>query len=203
LHGKITVIQGDPYNLIFLLRSQQFGDVGLKDAIRKQQIPPEGGAVLSMQATDGKPLWWVVLKRLPTDINCEILDTDASGKPDCLVSGQGGLLVSIEPISGTIHWNSEVYTYSNLPLLLSDLDSDGINDLLTIEIANTSQNLVILTGKGGKLLGRRAIPNCESVKLNSIDSSFILLYTCYNGKDNRKFMFLCICYRNLIQNLIF
>lgn len=172
--------------MIFLLRGQQFGDVGLKKLVGQQQIPPEGGGVLSMHGTSGIPLWWVVLKKLPIDINCEILDTDGSGKPDCLVSGQGGLLVSIEPIAGTIHWNSEIHSHTDLPLPLSDLDSDGINDLVTVEITNSSHNLAFLSGKNGKLLVRRSISECESVKLISVDSSFILTYICRNGTSNRK-----------------
>lgn len=188
LHGRITVIPGNPYNLIFLLRGQQFGDIDSRESPGQQQITSEGGGVLSMQGTSGIPLWWVVLKRLPTDIDCEILDTDGSGKPDCLVSGEGGLLVSIEPIAGTIHWNSEIHAQPELPLLLSDLDSDGINDLLSIELTNSSQNLVLLSGKSGKVLARRSIPGCQSVKLSNIDMSFVLSYTCYNGNSNRKFV---------------
>ncbi|XP_001608079.1 uncharacterized protein LOC100124186 [Nasonia vitripennis] len=201
INGRITVIPGSPYNLIFLLRGQQFGDIDSRESPGQQQITPEGGGVLSMQGTSGIPLWWVVLKRLPTDIDCEILDTDGSGKPDCLVSGEGGLLVSIEPIAGTIHWNSEIHAQPALPLLLSDLDSDGINDLLTIELTNSSQSLVFLSGKSGKVLARQSIPGCQSVELSDIDSAFVLSYTCHNGNSNQSTK--TILLKNLIESINF
>lgn len=188
LHGKITVIPGNPYKLIFLLRGQQFGDIESKESGRQQQIDKNGGGVFSLQGTSGIPLWWIVLKRLPIDINCDLIDTDGSGKPDCIVSGEGGLLISIEPISGTIHWNAEVHTTPELPLVLSDLDGDRINDLIAIEITNTSQNLIFLSGKTGKLLRRQDIANCQYVKLNRVDLSFVLTYTCYNGNNDRMYL---------------
>ena len=151
-----------------------------------------------MQGTSGISLWWVILKRLPWEIDCELLDTDGSGKPDCLVSGLGGLLVSIEPIAGTIHWNSEINTQIHLPLLLSDVDADGINDLLTIETVNSTQNIVFLSGKSGKLVARRPVPECSDMRLLSIDSSFVLSYTCYKGLANSKYLFQIIHINTLV-----
>ncbi|XP_058797452.1 uncharacterized protein LOC131667776 [Phymastichus coffea] len=196
LHGRITLIPSKPYNLIFLLRGQQFGDKGPRGTVGLQQITPGGGGVLSMQGTNGIPLWWVVLKRVPTDINCELLDTDGSGKPDCLVSGQGGLLVSIEPIAGTIHWNSDTHTHSDLPMLLSDVDSDGIDDLLSIELANVGFNLVLLSGRTGKLIHPWPMPKCRRISLDSIDAAFVLKYTCYNESNVEKTILL----KNLIES---
>lgn len=121
-----------------------------------------------------------MLKKLPVNINCELFDTNGSGKPDCVVSGEDGLLVSIEPIAGTIIWNSESHTCEEIPLQLSDLDSDGINDLLSVSISNTSQDLIFLSGKTGKLLSRLPISGCHTIKLDRIDASFLLSYWCYN-----------------------
>lgn len=178
------MIPGRPYNLIFLLRGQQFGNV-VTNLAGKQPITPNGGGILSLQGTSGIPLWWVVLKKLPVNINCRLFDTKGSGKPDCLVSGEDGLLISIEPISGTTLWNSELHTYEDLPLQLSDLDSDGINDLLSVSISNTSQDLVFISGKNGKLLTRLSISGCNMIKLKSIDSSLTLSYWCYNKYFDR------------------
>lgn len=143
-----------------------------------------------MQGTTGIPLWWVILKRVPTAIDCELLDSDGSGKADCLVSGEGGLLVSIEPIAGTIHWNSDTHTHSDLPLLLSDVNADGTDDLLSVELANPGFNLVLLSGKNGKLLHRWPMPKCERIRLDGIDAAFVLKYTCYNESNSElKFTF--------------
>ncbi|KAJ8683226.1 hypothetical protein QAD02_019018 [Eretmocerus hayati] len=178
LQGRITVIPGNPYSLIFLCRSQQFGKIDSKRLFGQEHISLEGGGVLSIQGNSGITLWWVPLKRLPVDIDCQMIDTDGSGKPDCIVSSENGSLASIDPIAGTVHWNSEVPTHMDLPLLLLDLDSDGINDLLSIEITNSSQNLVFLSGRSGKLLARHIVLNCQSLKLVNIDSSFVLTYIC-------------------------
>lgn len=139
-----------------------------------------------MQGSSGLPLWLVPLKRLPTVVDCGSIDIDRSGKPDCIVAGEHGLLVSIEPIAGTIHWSSAAHTFSKLPVILPDIDEDGIEDLLSVawvENANASQ-LVLLSGRTGQSLGYYLINNCSSVDIYNLVSNGSISYSCYN--DNAK-----------------
>ncbi|XP_024946179.1 uncharacterized protein LOC107272793 isoform X2 [Cephus cinctus] len=188
LHGPISVIPGSPDSLIFLLRGQHYG-VNSSGSLKQQQIPSEGGGVLSVQGVSGTPLWWVTLKRLPLEIDCFALDTDGSGKPDCIVAGEKGLLVSIEPTTGMIHWSSAIHTYSKLPVLLPDIDSDGIDDLLSVEImAESILGLVLLSGRNGQVVGRPLTRDCSSIQIISFNSNVTVSYSCdeTNGKRSTK-----------------
>lgn len=139
---------------------------------------------MSMQGNSGLPLWFVSLKRSPTEIDCITVDTDKSGKPDCIVAGDQGLLASIEPIAGTIHWSSKIHTFEKLPLILSDIDLDGVEDFLSIEVASKKMpNLVILSGRTGHLLGQYSPENCSLIDLYSHIFNNTISYICY---DNNK-----------------
>ncbi|CAK9823857.1 hypothetical protein ANTRET_LOCUS2117 [Anthophora retusa] len=189
LHGTISITHGNPSNLIFLVRGQRYRG---NDTNNDQgQISPDGGGVMSMQGNSGLPLWLVSLKRQPTEIDCISVDTDRSGKPDCIVAGDQGLLASIEPIAGTIHWSSKIYTFEKLPLILSDIDSDGVDDFLSIEIAiKNMPNIVLLSGGSGNLLGRYSPGNCSSIDLYNQILNDSISYVCYdsNRKDTIKYM---------------
>ncbi|XP_054014035.1 uncharacterized protein LOC128895456 [Hylaeus anthracinus] len=183
LHGPISIIHGNPSSLIFLVRGQRYKG---NDTNEEQgQISAEGGGVMSMQGNSGLPLWLVSLKRPPTEIDCITVDTDRSGKPDCIVAGEQGLLASIEPIAGTIHWSLKIHTFDKLPVILPDIDSDGVNDFLSVEVATkTMPNLVLLSGGTGHLLGRYWPKNCSSIDIYNLVSNETISYVCLDGNKN-------------------
>ncbi|XP_017882128.1 uncharacterized protein LOC108626141 [Ceratina calcarata] len=183
LHGPISIIRRNPPNLILLIRGQRYRENDTSNDQR--QISANGGGVMSMQANSGLALWLVSLKRSPTEIDCDSIDTDRSGKPDCIVVGNQGLLASIEPIAGTIHWSSKIYTFDKLPLILPDVNSDKVEDLLSIEIATRNMpNLVLLSGGTGELLGRYSPVNCSSIDIYNHVINDTISYICYDS--NRK-----------------
>ena len=140
-----------------------------------------------MQGTSGMPLWWIIQKRVPTDINCRSLDIDGSGKPACIVVGEEGLLDSINSTTGVIEWGSTIRTYSKLPVFLPDVDLDGINDLLSIDAsAEPTVKLVLISGKNGNLLGTYPISDCQDIQLYGLNSNFSIPYFCRstNGKGS-------------------
>lgn len=143
---------------------------------------------MSLQGNSGLPLWLVSLKRPPTEIDCNSVDTDQSGKPDCIVAGEHGLLASIKPIAGIVHWSSTIHTHEKLPLILPDIDSDGVEDFLSIEIAakNTS-NLVLLSGGTGHLLGRYSPRNCSLLDMYNYVSNDTVSYICYDSSKQSKY----------------
>ncbi|XP_039304406.1 uncharacterized protein LOC105199534 isoform X2 [Solenopsis invicta] len=202
IYGPITIVPGAPYNLIFLLHGEQYrkNDTRNNGLIHQRQIPPEGGGVISMQGNNGLPLWLVPLKRLPTIIDCTSIDIDQSGKPDCIVVGKQGLLISIEPIAGTIHWSSTTRTVSKLPVIIPDIDADNIEDLLSIAIdnANTS-SFVFLSGKTGQLIKSYSIYNCISIDIYNLVSNGNISYDCYDGNNKHITRFMSL--KELFHNL--
>lgn len=196
LYGPISVIPDAPYNLIFLLHGQKFR--GNDTTIEGQrQILPGGGGVMSMRGSTGLPLWLVPLKKLPTEIDCISIDTDCSGKPDCVVAGEEGLLISIEPIAGTIHWTSTVHTFSKLPVVLPDLNSDGVEDFLSVEImVQHRPGLVILSGKTGQLLGRYVPGNCSVIDIYHLVHNDTISYVC---QDKEKHIVRSMSFKGLLH----
>ncbi|XP_011704519.1 PREDICTED: uncharacterized protein LOC105459876 [Wasmannia auropunctata] len=201
IYGPITVVPGSPYNLIFLLHGEQYKRNDTKDeVIHQRQIPSEGGGVISMQGNNGLPLWLVPLKQLPIIIDCTSIDIDQSGKPDCIVVGEEGLLISIEPIAGTIHWSSTIRTVPKLPVIIPDIDTDNIEDLLSITIDDKSiSSLVFLSGKTGQLLERYSINNCIFIDIYNLVSNGTISYNCYD--DNAKYVTRFMSLKRLFHNL--
>lgn len=143
---------------------------------------------MSMKENSGVPLWLVSLKRPPTEIDCISVDTDQSGKPDCIVAGDQGLLASIEPIAGIIHWSSKIHTFKKLPVILPDIDSDGVADFLSIEIAiKNIPNVVLLSGRTGHLLGRYSPGNCSLIDIYNLVSNDTVSYICNDGNKRSKY----------------
>lgn len=199
VNGPITIIPGSPYSLIVLLRGEQDEQNNTKSrAIYQRQISPGGGGIMSMQGNSGLPLWLVPLKRLPVMIDCTSIDIDRSGKPDCIVAGERGLLVSIEPIAGTIHWSSTIHTFSKLPVILPDIDADDIEDLLSVS-DNINTSIVILSGKTGQLLRRYSTINCTSINIDTLVSVGKIFFDCYN--DSGKYVRRFITLKGLLHNV--
>ncbi|XP_018051446.1 PREDICTED: uncharacterized protein LOC108689257 [Atta colombica] len=201
IYGPITVILGSPYNLIFLLHGEQYKRNDTSDGVtRQRQIPPEGGGVISMQGNNGLPLWLVPLKRLPTIIDCTSIDVDQSGKPDCIVAGERGLLISIEPIAGTIHWSATARTVPKLPVIIPDIDADNIEDLLSIAVDNANiSSLVLLSGKTGQLLERYSLNNCVPIDIYNLVLNGNISYHCYD--DTAKYVTRFMSLKELFHNL--
>ncbi|XP_035733754.1 uncharacterized protein LOC118446788 [Vespa mandarinia] len=187
VHGPITIIPGSPYDLIFLLRGQEYNDSNTDNSSKTSR----GSSIVSIHGTSGLYLWLVCLERVPTNIDCISIDTDRSGKTDCIVVGERGLLKSIDPTTGIIHWNSEVHTFPKLPVILPDLNSDGIEDLLSVELTQGNiSSLVLLSGNTGQLLGKYIKHNCSLVNIYNLVSDGTILYLCHdmNGKRITKYV---------------
>lgn len=206
IHGPITTVPGSPYNLIFLLRGEQYRENDTKNAMIQRQIPPEGGGVISMQGNSGLPLWLVPLKKSPLIIDCASIDIDQSGKPDCIVAGEQGLLVSIEPIAGTIHWSATTHTFSKLPIILPDINADNVEDLLSVAVDDANVlYLAFLSGKTGQLLKHYSVDNCTSIDIYNLVSNNQILYNCYdgNGKPVSRAMTLKLLFHNVKMQEIY
>lgn len=184
LQSPISVITGRPSNLIFLLRGQKFGNLNSQAA----GLRTDGGGVLSMEGTTGVPLWWTYPKGPPTNINCLFLDAKDSKKLNCIVVGEQGLLENIDPITGYIRWILTNHTTdSNLPLLLPDVNSDKVSDLLTVLFGSEPKiKFIIISGDTGKILKSYPITNCESVKLHRLTSNFTVQYFCKSSNNQGK-----------------
>ncbi|XP_063221387.1 protein FAM234B [Bacillus rossius redtenbacheri] len=196
LKGAISIVPGvlgRSRNLIFMLR----GDVGNPSGSNTsragvESFPVDGGGIISLIGSTGVIAWWKRLSALPRDIDCSLLDVDNNGVDDCLVLGDKGLLLAIDPVSGAQRWQlraasgkeADAPTDLDFPLVLPDLDDDGVSDLLTAcSLPRQQRNsLVLVSGGSGVSLGRNVqVQACFRVHVLSIEN-LTVSYICQQGE---------------------
>lgn len=198
LMGPINIVNGVPghcKNLVFLFR----GDVTDANTISKQElpnIPPRGGGAISIMGDSGKVAWYIPRQRIPSHIDCALLDVDKNGEDDCLITGEKGLFEAINPLSGEVHWNihihpknSSLFTSIDFPLVILDVNDDHVHDLLTAcSIQNSNHNIIIIiSGRMGNVLGKPYIlSNCDGVDSLILEKTD-LSYYCEKGHKRSKY----------------
>lgn len=174
LMGPINIVKGLPghcKNLVVLFR----GDITNVTTSSKHEfinIRPGGGGAISIMGDSGKVAWFIPRQRIPSHIDCTLIDVDKNGDPDCLITGDKGLFEAINPLYGTVHWNVHIHPKNNslfksidFPLVIADVNNDQVNDLITAcSLDNSSHNIIIfVSGKMGNVLGKPYILNCDHV----------------------------------------
>lgn len=172
-YNVISLVSGKRYNVISMYRRQLYGSDPKTD-----HTPSEMGGVISFWGGTELPLWWVKLPRLPTAIDCNNHNVDDNGKADCIVVGEKGLLVSIEQITGTVQWSSNATTHSKLPVFLPDLNNDGANELLSVDLSGGIPGLALISGKNGDLIAQRKQKDCKNVAIHGVDADATVSFSC-------------------------
>lgn len=187
LSGAVQVVEGalpNTKNLIFIYRGNHM--------CQQDKKTDNVNGVLLVVGNSGKVGWYTRETRIPTEINCHMLDVNRDGQKDCLVSGSEGLLAALNPLSGTYYWYIHKHgkVFSNIaaidfPVLLKDMDRDKVNDLLTVATVypNTVHNsLIIISGSTGNIIGDPlTVEDCLSVKLLTESDTINITYICKNG----------------------
>lgn len=140
LRGEINVVAGVrawENNLVFLYR----GDVFFPE-FRPTNLKRNG--IISLIGNTGAVAWYDETVDEPVAIDCTLLDVDGNGKPDCLVIDEYGELGVINSASGQWHWRFVEHSPTKLdaydfPLILPDIDDDGVLDILLISSISLEQ----------------------------------------------------------------
>jgi hypothetical protein len=203
LSGAVQVVEGaipNTKNLIFIYRGNH---------MKEEKNPNDNvNGVLLIVGNSGKIGWYTRENRIPTEINCHLVDVNRDNLKDCLVAGSEGLLAALNPLSGTYYWYIHKHgkVFSNIaaidfPIIMKDLDKDKVNDLLTVATVfpNTNHNsLLIISGATGNIIGDpMTINDCLSVKL--LTESDSITYICKNGTTEAVRL---ISYPNLYRKLL-
>lgn len=141
--------------------------------------------------------WYDELANEPSIIDCNLIDADLSGDNDCLVIDEFGEMSCINPMSGQWIWHiaeTHVPGKLNFPLVLPDINRDGVKDLLiacTVQIAS-SQNvahnaLKLISGANGRQIGSNYIVHrCSYIHRFQIDAQLKISFNCIiNDTDIR------------------
>lgn len=185
LSGAVQVVEGalpNTKNLIFIYRGNHMK--------QEEKSDDNVNGVILIVGNSGKVGWYTRENRIPTEINCHLIDVNRDKQKDCIVSGSEGLLAALNPLSGTYYWyiHKQGKVFSNIaaidfPIIMKDMDKDKVNDLLTVATVLPSANhnsLIIISGMTGNIIGEpMAVEDCLSVKL--LTESDSITYICKNG----------------------
>lgn len=190
LRGVLYAVEGAngrDKNLVGIFR----GDVFNPSKAEGGRASDEGGLLLVV-GNSGKVGWFVSEKRQPRELDCGLIDVNRDGRKDCLMSGERGLLAAVEPLSGEVHWylhrhndDRDPFFKVQFPLILPDLDSDGVAELLVpvaLEESDDCNSLAIVSGYRGSATGRALqLKNCTSIDKLQLDERRTVSFTCRNS----------------------
>lgn len=173
--------------------------------------------ILGVVGSGGEISWYDKMLDEPSSIDCGILDTDKDGYPDCLVIDEYGQLGCINPIAGTWLWHISLYQNNNqdngssssssaekadhrrkaidlldFPLILPDVDGDGVKDLLLVTSLEQADhnNFLFVSGAHGRPLGTAyKLSYCSQVHKLKIEAKFKLVFNCIkNDMEEARFV---------------
>jgi len=150
-------------------------------------------AVIALDGSTGKMLWKVPsIDHLFT--SASLMDITGDDVPEIFIGGRSAQLMAINGKTGEVIWNFDRsqggikwFNFYN-PQFVADQDGDGMKDILVSNGGNVliapnvakgrfPGNLVVLSGKTGKLLARAAMPDGKETYMS------VAALPTANGKD--------------------
>ncbi|KAH8246032.1 hypothetical protein KR026_008100 [Drosophila bipectinata] len=140
LKGGVNVVGGLRIwenNLIFMYRGDAFFPEFRPGNERRNGI-------ICLIGSSGAVAWFVEMVDEPVALDCTLIDVDGNGKSDCLVLDEYGELGAINPVSGQWLWwfkerSARKVDAFDFPIILPDLDNDGVLDLLLVTSLSLEQ----------------------------------------------------------------
>lgn len=196
LKGTINVvpgIRGRSKNLVFMYRRN---NIFKNDEAGGGGTATKQNGIISVIGSTGQVAWYDELANEPSIIDCTLIDADLSGDNDCLVIDEFGEMSCINPVSGQWIWHiaeTNIPGKLNFPLVLPDVNGDGVKDLLiarsvqTVNKNRTHNALKLISGSNGKQIGRSYIVNkCSFIHRFQIDAQLRISFNCIiNDTDIR------------------
>ncbi|XP_066250108.1 uncharacterized protein [Euwallacea similis] len=178
LKGPINVVSGaykTSHNLALMYKGSFNSAKSLKHG------------VMSFMGLSGNVAWDFEQDVEPLGIDCGVLDTNKDGLLDCLVMDQKGLK-AIETVSGQVLWHAHSAEERNvlrdlsLPVIIADLNNDGVRELLSVF---KKSSFLILSGRTGKALTNIPAVHCGQITAlyKTVKSGNFVTYKCINASD--------------------
>ncbi|XP_070503834.1 uncharacterized protein [Chironomus tepperi] len=188
--GKINTIrtsnvENTPLNLIFMYRSDKI----FPNSDTKKSKQKSNGGIIKLNGNLGEIVWKNEMTNEPRYLDCSLIDCNKNGRKDCLIIDDYGQLACIDDTGHWIYYNSnsrntkqerqEIYDF---PLIIPDLTSDDVYEIIMGSYKNNATYLVLLSGSNGKLLAEE-IQNCSYIHKLQLDTEYVIKFICV-VKDN-------------------
>ncbi|XP_048518351.1 protein FAM234B-like [Dendroctonus ponderosae] len=178
LKGPINLASGaykTNYNLVIMYKGSINSDKTLKHGI------------ISLMGLTGNVAWDFEQDSVPIEMDCSIIDANQDGHLDCLVVDLKGLK-AIESVSGQTLWHAHSQEEANRvtslmhPIAITDLDNDGVVELLCVL---NSMYFLIISGRTGVALANIPIKHCGTIKdiYKPEKNAHSFTYSCGNATD--------------------
>lgn len=175
-------------NLVFMFRSDKL----FPDFTKNR---PRSG-VLALIGQSGIVSWYIEMINEPRSLDCTLIDANKDGVKDCLLLDEFGQLGVINSVSGEWIYYKNTFDSKRLvkrndlldfPLILPDVNNDGVNDLLLASSngENDHNNLLVISGSNGNIL-RQQKEDCVYVHKLQIDPDFMVKYICMNTENSEQ-----------------
>ncbi|XP_075212597.1 uncharacterized protein LOC142319322 [Lycorma delicatula] len=182
---KITDVNGDGIDDVIIGYGTGADDIEMTGVSCEKYFghamnEPCMGGVMALNGQTGEKLWqhWTTRSVLYVDCSTDITNDNVN---DCLISGKGGILQILHGKTGDVIWEIikpdenagvnidtgvNVYTAQ----FISDVDSDGIPDILAAHTSNSISHpakfeghLIVYSGKTKSLISQVLTPGNQSI----------------------------------------
>ncbi|XP_065222080.1 uncharacterized protein LOC135846740 [Planococcus citri] len=188
LKGDINLVGaifGKHHNLLFMARGSILMDSPL---IRSDLGSPVGGDLLLLNGLSGKQIWRKHFNRIPTELDCSLIQLKNRTVDECVVLSEKNFVALISSDEGKSLWSfpreNIKYNkdYHQFPVVLPDLDGDGVRELAFIKDIN---KLVLLSGASGTVLLNNITNNeCTEISHLKYIEGLNLSYLCQLKNDS-------------------
>ncbi|KAK9510628.1 hypothetical protein O3M35_005369 [Rhynocoris fuscipes] len=146
---------------------------------------------MAFDGRTGEILWQYWTRKDVLFVDCSA-NINADKTNDCLLSGKGGVLCSIDGKSGNLIWEVEksrdLYTIDIYSAqYISDFDGDGYSDVLVAHTSDDTGLLIVLSGRNGNTIGEIQSPKQEGLYtvprvIVTIDGTYMVIFA--TGQPN-------------------
>ena len=139
----------------------------------KSDLPYCLGGILALDGKSGHELWRKRTTHEVFAIHC-VLDVNSDGQVDCLITGRGGVMFTIEPRTAEVLWLGDVkatnYSWNIMTAqIVKDFDNDAVQDIIVSHGGDTRYEpfqqprgigrLLLISGRTGKVISLMPMPD--------------------------------------------
>lgn len=148
-----------------------------------------GGGAIALSMNTGDVVWYTPRVEQTLGMDCGLLDVNGDGALDCILQKETRL-EAIDSVKGDQVWymhshppRHKMIEDVDMPIVMDDIDNDGVSELLTVIGSNGEHNVfVLVNGKMGMTMHEYVVKACPEIRIETHDKNG-LIHSCKNGSQ--------------------